>query len=225
VRERAPVPGVRYTAFCDPSGGSVDAFTLAIAHMEGEQAVLDCLRARTPPFSPDAVVKEFCDTLRTYGVRKVRGDRYGGLWPRERFQTHGVEYEPSVRNRSEIYLATLPLILSERVRLLDDAKLRAQLAGLERKTGREGKETVDHGVGQHDDLANSAAGALAFASPGGFGRRPTVDAPIDCTPTGNPWAMGGDSALAPDRERLNGGEDAESWWRLNGWTPPSGPLG
>jgi len=30
--ERAPLSGVGYSAFCDPSGGSADAFSLAIAH-------------------------------------------------------------------------------------------------------------------------------------------------------------------------------------------------
>jgi hypothetical protein len=34
VRERAPVNGVRYAAFVDPSGGSADSMTLAIGHRE-----------------------------------------------------------------------------------------------------------------------------------------------------------------------------------------------
>ena len=37
------MPGVRYYAFCDPSGGRSDSMTLAIGHGEGEEcAVLDC---------------------------------------------------------------------------------------------------------------------------------------------------------------------------------------
>src|SRR4051794_18860732 len=36
VYERRPISGVRYHAFVDPSGGSADSFTLAIAHAEGE---------------------------------------------------------------------------------------------------------------------------------------------------------------------------------------------
>jgi hypothetical protein len=34
TRERAPVPGVRYHGFVDPSGGSSDSMTLAIAHKD-----------------------------------------------------------------------------------------------------------------------------------------------------------------------------------------------
>jgi len=45
VFERAYEPGRRYTAFVDPSGGSSDSYTLAIAHTDRKYgAVLDCVR-------------------------------------------------------------------------------------------------------------------------------------------------------------------------------------
>jgi len=37
--------------------------TLGIAHAERQRAVLDCVVERRPPFSPDAVAKEFAATL------------------------------------------------------------------------------------------------------------------------------------------------------------------
>lgn len=44
-------------AFVHPSGGSVDAMTLAVAHREPDgTVVLDCVRDVRPPFSPDSVV-------------------------------------------------------------------------------------------------------------------------------------------------------------------------
>jgi len=89
------VEDIHYIAFVDPSGGSADSMTLAIAHSEGERVVLDVVRERRPPFSPDDVAREFAETLKAYGVTSVRGDRYGGLWPRERLQVHGVEYMPA----------------------------------------------------------------------------------------------------------------------------------
>jgi hypothetical protein len=49
VRER---PGVTYSAFVDPSGGSADSMTLAIDHREDNVAVLDAIRERRPPFNP-----------------------------------------------------------------------------------------------------------------------------------------------------------------------------
>ena len=51
--------------------------TLAIAHVEGEIAVLDLVRERRPPFSPADVVDEFVATLRLFGVSEVTADRYG----------------------------------------------------------------------------------------------------------------------------------------------------
>jgi hypothetical protein len=48
-RERQPQSQWRYVAFCDPSGGSADAMTLAIAHEEGNNtAVLDLIREVAP---------------------------------------------------------------------------------------------------------------------------------------------------------------------------------
>jgi hypothetical protein len=37
--ELPPVPGTRYIAFCDPSGGSQDAFTVPVGPHQGERAV------------------------------------------------------------------------------------------------------------------------------------------------------------------------------------------
>jgi len=48
--------------------------------------------------------------------------------------------------------------------LLDIARLSGQLAGLKRRTARGGKDSIDHAPGGHDDVANSAAGALVIAS-------------------------------------------------------------
>jgi hypothetical protein len=41
--------------------------------------------------------------------------------------------------------------------------------GLERRTARGGRDSIDHGPHGHDDLLNSAAGALVLAAQGGAG--------------------------------------------------------
>jgi hypothetical protein len=97
--------------------------TLAIAHMEAERVILDPVRERKPPFSPDDVVKEFATTLKDYGITRVRGDRSGGMWPRERFAVHGVDYQPATQAKSDIYLSLLPIMNSGRVDLLDHLAL------------------------------------------------------------------------------------------------------
>ena len=45
--------------------------------------------------------------------------------------------------------------------LLDHPRLIAQLGGLERRTARGGKDSIDHAPGAHDDVANAAAGVLS----------------------------------------------------------------
>jgi hypothetical protein len=166
--ELPPVAGVTYSAFVDPSGGSADGFTLAIVHVETrndvEVRVLDAVRERVPPFSPESVVAEFAALLKSYRIRTVHGDRYAGEWPREAFRKFGVDYRPSDRSKSDLYRDALPLVNSGRVDLLDQPKLIAQLTGLERRTARGGKDSIDHGPGGHDDVANAAAGALVLAA-------------------------------------------------------------
>jgi hypothetical protein len=164
--ELPPTSGVRYAGFCDPSGGSSDSMCLAIAHREGGRAVLDCVREVRAPFAPDAVVAEFAATLKLYGLRKVEGDRYAGLWPTDRFAAHGITYEPATRTKSELYLGLLPALNSGSVELLDVPRLAGQLANLERRTARGGRDSVDHPPGAHDDLANAVAGALLAVSAG-----------------------------------------------------------
>ena len=160
VRERARQTGVDYEAFTDPSGGVADAFTLAIGHREGDLAVLDVLRERRPPFSPEQVVADYAKVLTDYGVSAVTGDRYAGEWPREQFRKHGVEYQLSDRPRSDLYRDLLPILNSRQAKLLDSTVLVDQIAGLERRVARGGRESIDHAPNAHDDLANSAAGVL-----------------------------------------------------------------
>lgn len=164
-RELPPVAGVTYRASVDPSGGSADSMTLAVAHAEekgdARRVVLDCVREMRPPFSPDAVAEEFSDLLRSYGVREVRGDHYSAEWVVERFRAHGVRYEASSKSKSELYRELLPAINAGRVELLDHPRLVAQLVGLERRTTRGGRESIDHAPAGRDDVSNAVAGVIA----------------------------------------------------------------
>jgi len=162
--ELPPVSDVRYVAFTDPSGGSSDAMTLAIGHADRNgRAILDAVRVRRPPFSPESVTEDFAAVLKSYGVQKVTGDRYAGEWPRERFRVHGIAYDLSDRPKSDIYRDVLPILNSGKVELLDLPRLTAELCGLERRTARSGKDSIDHAPGAHDDVANSVCGALLMA--------------------------------------------------------------
>ena len=159
-RELPPVSTVEYVGFVDPSGGSADSMTLAIAHTENGRAVLDCVRERKPPFNPADVAAEFATILNAYGVSSVGGDRYAGEWPRERFREHGISYVPAEKPKSDLYRELLPMVNSGQVELLDHPRLLAQLCGLERRTARSGRDSIDHAPNTHDDVANAVAGVL-----------------------------------------------------------------
>lgn len=162
--ELPPAAGAVYVAFVDPSGGSSDSMTLAIAHLDKNgRAILDAVRERRPPFSPEGVVQEFAELLKDYRVRRVTGDHYAGEWPRERFRVAGIEYDLAEKPKSDLYRDVLPLLNSGRIELLDLPRLVAQFCGLERRTARSGKDSIDHAPGAHDDIANAVAGALVLA--------------------------------------------------------------
>jgi len=162
--ELPPAPGIRYVSFVDPSGGTYDSFTLAIAQTLQTSAkstvVLDAVREIRPPFSPEAATSEFCAFLKTCGISKITGDRYAGEYSAEQLRKHGVAYVVSERTKSEIYRDVLPLLNSGSVELLDIPRQASQLLGLERRTGRNGKDSIDHAPNAHDDLINAAAGTL-----------------------------------------------------------------
>jgi hypothetical protein len=159
--ELPPLPNVSYSAFTDPSGGVSDAMTLAIGHLSGgDTCVLDAIIDIRPPFDPEQAVMQCAMLLRRYGVSTVTGDHYAGEWPKARFAEHGIELVQSARPKSALYGDLLPLLNAGRVELLDLPRLSAELTGLERRTARSGRDSIDHFPGGHDDLANAVAGVL-----------------------------------------------------------------
>jgi hypothetical protein len=169
VYERPAAPGAFHVAFCDAAGGTgSDSFTLAVAHREFDQigtVHLDLVRERKPRFVPRDVVAEFAQLLQPYKIREVEGDKFAGGFHADEWQRNGIRFKPCDRTTSENYLHALPMLLSGRARLLDNATLRTQLAGLERKVQAGSRETVTHAqvASAHDDVAASACGALVAA--------------------------------------------------------------
>jgi hypothetical protein len=110
------------------------------------------------------VVEDFCRTLKNYRITSIVGDKYAGAWPVEVFAKNGIRYEQSARPKSELYAGLLPLLNSARIELLDHNKLVNQLTGLERRTARGGRDSIDHSPGAHDDIANVVAGLASLAN-------------------------------------------------------------
>lgn len=166
VREVEPKLSTPYVGFADAAGGSGgDSFTAAVAHQTPQKfIVVDAIREIPPPFSPEAAIIECVRMFKAYGVRRVISDRYASQFPVEIFAKHGITCEPTELSKSEIYSEFLPLINSKKVDLLDHPKLIKQLCGLERRTARGGKDSIDHAPGMHDDVANAVCGAVVLAS-------------------------------------------------------------
>jgi hypothetical protein len=164
-RELPPLATVRYVGFVDPAGGSgQDSMTVAVAHVDEREVVVDAVREVPPPFSPEDTVKDFAAFLRIYGITRVSGDRYAGEWPREQFRKSGITYEVCDQSKSELYREVLPTINSRTVALLDHPRLVTQFCGLERRVARGGRDSIDHGPMGHDDVANAATGAMILAT-------------------------------------------------------------
>jgi hypothetical protein len=179
--ELPPEPGIQYAAFCDPSGGISDSMTLVIGHLrDAGVCVLDAILEVRAPFDPEKGVAECASTLRRFGVTRVAGDKFAGEWPRARFSEHGIAFEQSARPKSDLYCDLLPLLNAKRVELLDNPRLAAQLVGLERRTARSGRDTVDHTPG---GLANVVAGVLVGLD---LDRRPALVKQSDMLDAGRP---------------------------------------
>ena len=158
-----PVPDIRYSAFVDMSGGSADDATLGIAHRDAtnEKTVLDLVvkQAGKPPFNPRRVVKQFAAVVERYGAKSITGDRYAGETFRQDFGDLGIEYRVCDQPKSALYEQLEPLLNAGEVELLDVPKLQEQLLGLVWRGSK-----IDHMPGEHDDIANAAAGAVWLAS-------------------------------------------------------------
>jgi hypothetical protein len=89
----------------------------------------------------------------------VKGDLFSGAWVRDEFMKCGIDYQPLEKNKSELYLDFLPILMQGRMELLDDRVLFNQLINLERRTSRIGKDVIAHPQmkGATDDRANVVA--------------------------------------------------------------------
>jgi hypothetical protein len=164
-RHRLPcMANVRYSAFCDPSGGASDSMTLAIGHHGANRLVLDCVEEITAPFDPTVAVGQLAARLRHYGVTTIHGDYYGGEWVSAAFSKERVSYRVAEKPKTELYREALPALTSGAVELLDHPTLKRQLLALERRVTRNGREIIDHPPRGRDDVANAVAGLIATAA-------------------------------------------------------------
>jgi hypothetical protein len=80
-RPPAQAAGRRFSAFIDAAYGSgSDSMTVGIAYLEKDGVpVLDAIRERKPPFSPEDVVTEFVALMKGYGIHKAESDKWAAI--------------------------------------------------------------------------------------------------------------------------------------------------
>ena len=166
--ELPPRGRLRYHGFVDSSAGRHDAFALAIGHLEGDKGsevfVCDVIRGRLAPFDPRSVAQEYASLARSYGCTRITGDAFAGEWVASAFGDCGLRYETSPLNKSSLYLEALPAFNQGMVRIPNYDRLLRELRGLERRTHRSGRDSVDHPAhGGSDDHANALCGSAYIA--------------------------------------------------------------
>jgi hypothetical protein len=158
-RKLDPRPKVQYFAGVDMSGGGQDNSVLCIAHVERGRAVVDLIEKQAGnhrPFDPVAVVYQFVNRLREYGISKVYGDHYGGHTFRFRFDDCGIQYIDTKMSASDFYERLEVRVNAGECELPGDvAELTEELLTLVVKGAK-----VTHEAGNHDDFANACAIAV-----------------------------------------------------------------
>jgi hypothetical protein len=135
---------------------------VAIAHRDGDVAVLDALTVIRPPFSVSTAAQQTAALCRSYGVRDVHGDAFAKGFSADAFAHAGLRWRAAERTTSDGYIDFAGALGSGRVRLLDRPDLLRELRGLERRRGTT-RDRVDHRRGAHDDAAAACAGAICAA--------------------------------------------------------------
>lgn len=139
-----------------------DAMTLAIGHhdYERKKILVDLLRAWESPFDPHKVTQEISEICKRYRVHRITGDRYAGEWVSEASAKHGITYQKSELSKSKLYLELEAGLNTRQVEFPKNKKLIDELLSLERRTGRSGRESIDHppAPGSSDDRSNVLAG-------------------------------------------------------------------
>jgi hypothetical protein len=221
VYERPPQSGIRAFAFTDSAGGTgSDSFALTIAHYDPEHdvIVIDVVREYKPRFVPRVVIAELVVLLKTYGISSVMSDNWGGGFHSDEWLRNGIEFRLCPRTTSENYLFALPLLLSGRARLLDNATLRAQLASLERHALATG-EVVRHPAvsSAHDDLATATCGALVMVQ--------RAVKRSDEVPYTVPFAISRTSGIISSPIPGDKVDTTQAFYNWGGWGDPFGPGG
>jgi len=156
-------PAGQYTGGADLAGGGADEHAAVVAQRAPEGAAVVAIRGWGNKVPLEQVLDEMAEFLTSYGLRSAWADRYAAGWPVEAFQRRGVVLQTCPKPTGETYLEFGGALRQQRVALPEHPKLLSQLRGLERRVSRDGRDTVNHRPGMHDDVAAATARAVVMA--------------------------------------------------------------
>ena len=121
--------------------GRLCASSIATVRLWKKRILIICDRPGDIPFEQPT------ELLKTYRITKVLGDHYGGEFVKEPFRKHGISYEVCKTPKSDLFRDLLPLLNSGHITLPRHDRLIARIVGLERRTARGGRDSIDHAPG------------------------------------------------------------------------------
>jgi hypothetical protein len=95
---RPPRPGFEYRAYADAASGTGrDSYAAAIAHLDGDEVVLDALYEARPPFNPLNTTADVAGLLKEYGLSACMGDPefWGEVQPPASPKRLDISFSPS----------------------------------------------------------------------------------------------------------------------------------
>jgi hypothetical protein len=178
--ELQPRENTLYHSFVDMSGGGsgagADASTLVVGHLDGERFIADVVRGRHG--DPHAAALDYSQCAKQYHCRVIWGDAYSKEWCAGFYRSAGgLDYRQSPLTRSQLYLEGQVHFTRGLVSIPANPTLLRELRLLERRVARSGKDSVDHGIGGHDDYSNSLFGCLYVAMKATKQRAPKIVSP------------------------------------------------
>jgi len=170
VMGRAEIPPAAVPSVCrayfDGSGGRVDRAALAIAFRRDTRVVVAALRAWSAPHNPASVVAEGAELVRSYGIRTVTGDAYGGGVVESLWAEQGIKYVRSKSSASDLWMDSLSAVLAGILEMPDTATTREaveEFLTLERvATGERDRVQAPRTATHHCDASLAVAGVLSL---------------------------------------------------------------
>lgn len=156
-------PDALYCGAVDLAGGGSDEHAAAIALAGAPGVAVVNVRVWGNKSPLEQVLDEAAQLFTAYGLRMVWADRYAASWPVEAFHQRGMVLNTCPKSTGDTYIEFAGALRQRQVALPDHPKLLTQLRGLERRTTRDGRDTVDHRPGGHDDVAAATARAVVAA--------------------------------------------------------------